>query len=82
MVDAERELLHNASQETPISQGTFEDIDITTFGSLVYQDSVVILDVRTLTEVNAEAIEGAILLDFTNLSLRLYLAYLIKIAPI
>ena len=48
----------------------------------MYQDSVVILDVRTLTEVNAEAIEGAILLDFTNLTLRLYLACLIKIAPI
>ncbi len=46
------------------------------------QDFVVILDVRTLAEVNAEAIEGAILLDFTNLSLRLYSAYLIKIAPI
>ena len=46
------------------------------------QDSVVILDVRTLAEVNAEAIKGAILLDFTNLTLRLYLACLIKTASI
>ena len=44
--------MENASQETPISQGTFEDIDITTFGSLMNQNSVVILDVRTLAEDN------------------------------
>ncbi len=54
----------NASEHTQAMQSTIEDIDVTTFAALMEQDSVIILDVRTLAEVNAGAIEGAIHLDF------------------
>ncbi len=54
----------NASEQTQATQSTIEDIDVTTFAALMEEDSVIILDVRTLAEVNAGAIEGAIHLDF------------------
>jgi rhodanese-related sulfurtransferase len=54
----------NASKHTQAMQSAIEDIDVTTFAALMEQDSVIILDVRTLAEVNAGAIEGAIHLDF------------------
>ena len=54
----------NASEQTQAIQGTIEDIDVATFAALMEQDSVIILDVRTLAEVNAGAIQGAIHLDF------------------
>jgi len=54
----------NTSEHSQAMQSTIEDIDVTTFAALMEQDSVIILDVRTLAEVNAGAIEGAIHLDF------------------
>ncbi len=56
--------MDNASDVTQAMQGTVDDVDVTTFAALMEQDSVIILDVRTLAEVNAGAIEGAIHLDF------------------
>ena len=54
----------NASEQTQAIQSTIEDIDVATFAAHMEQDSVIILDVRTLAEVNAGAIEGAMHLDF------------------
>ena len=54
----------NASEGAKTIKSSIEDIDVTTFAAYMEQDSVIILDVRTLAEVNAGAIEGAIHIDF------------------
>ena len=56
--------IRNASEHTQAMQNTIEDINVTTFTALMGQDSVIILDVRTLAEVNAGVIEDAVHLDF------------------